>query len=276
MAEPACQDLHTSDLGTEDFSSSEIWPGSSSSSPFEYSPRYRTSSLTSSQPQHSFLNLQSSMQFSHLKRACMELDLGLTEDDWDSIASNLLKDFNKNVRNVAITSLENFVILGDFLSELQSHREEKKGKSKDDNSNFLSHSDLTSHLSSKALTAKLAAKELETLQVRLECQQLYADNVKLREEFKQLRQMANPKKYLELQKEIEHLHWQLNKMKNSRKLYELATGQLVSFLEQVSSSLSANAGAGGCRGSQTTLTDAGVLSSESILHAKRLSLASLD
>lgn len=65
---PHCQDLHTSDLGTSDFSSSEIWPGSNSSSPFEYSPRYRTSSLTSSQPQHSFLNLQSSMQFSHLKR----------------------------------------------------------------------------------------------------------------------------------------------------------------------------------------------------------------
>ena len=138
--------------------------------------------------------------------------------------------------------------------------------------NFLSHSDLTSHLSSKALTAKLAAKELETLQVRLECQQLYADNVKLREEFKQLRQMANPKKYLELQKEIEHLHWQLNKMENSRKLYELATGQLVSFLEQVSSSLSSTGG----RGSQTTLNDLGGLSSENIMHAKRLSLASLD
>ena len=138
--------------------------------------------------------------------------------------------------------------------------------------NFLSHSDLTSHLSSKALTAKLAAKELETLQVRLECQQLYADNVKLREEFKQLKQMANPKKYLELQKEIEHLHWQLNKMENSRKLYELATGQLVSFLEQVSSSLASSAG----RGSQTTLNDLGGLSSENIMHAKRLSLASLD
>ena len=70
-----------------------------------------------------------------LFKACMELDLGLTEDDWDSIASNLLKDFNKSVRNVAVTSLENFVILGDFLSELQSHREEKKTcKSQDDNS----------------------------------------------------------------------------------------------------------------------------------------------
>lgn len=117
---------------------------------------------------------------------------------------------------------------------------------------------------------------METLQVRLECQQLYNDNSKLRDEFKQLKQMANPKKYMELQKEVEHLHWQLNKMENSRKLYELATGQLVSFLEQVSSSLSANAGAGGIRGSQSTLTDVGLLSSESILHAKRLSLASLD
>ena len=144
-------------------------------------------------------------------------------------------------------------------------------------SSSISEEDLTDHLSSKALTAKLAAKELETLQVRLECQQLYNDNSKLREEFKQLKQMANPKKYMELQKEVEHLHWQLNKMENSRKLYELATGQLVSFLEQVSSSLSANAGAGGMRGSQSTLTDdAGLLSSESILHAKRLSLASLD
>ena len=65
----------------------------------------------------------------------MELDLGLDEDDWNSIASNLLKDFNKNVRNVAISTFENFVNLGDFLAELQSLREEKKQSSpKDDNS----------------------------------------------------------------------------------------------------------------------------------------------
>ena len=139
----------------------------------------------------------------------------------------------------------------------------------------ISEEDLADHLSSKALTAKLAAKELETLQVRLECQQLYTSNLKLREEFRQLKQMANPKKYLELQKEIEHLHWQLNKMENSRKLYELATGQLVSFLEQVSSSL--QAGPGSRTASQATLAEpAGLLSPESILHAKRLSLASLD
>merc|ERR1719297_681318 len=211
----------------------------------------------------------------------MELDLGLDEDDWNSIATNLLKDFNKNIRNVAISSLENFVNLGDFLSEIQSLTDEKRRRQPaDDNSNYnqncgISEEDLADHLSSKALTAKLAAKELETLQVRLECQQLYTSNLKLREEFRQLKQMANPKKYLELQKEIEHLHWQLNKMENSRKLYELATGQLVTFLEQVSSSL--QAGPGPRTASQATLAEpAGLLSPESILHAKRLSLASLD
>ena len=83
--EPACPELQTSDLGTSDFSSSEIWPGpaSNSSSPFEYSPRYRgrsfsgeTRTVASSQRQSSFLNLQSSMQFSHLKRvSCKEYQL---------------------------------------------------------------------------------------------------------------------------------------------------------------------------------------------------------
>ena len=65
----------------------------------------------------------------------MELDLGLDEDDWNSIAGNLLKDFNKNIRNVAINNVENSVNLGDFLSELQSLRDEKKRRHpKDDNS----------------------------------------------------------------------------------------------------------------------------------------------
>ena len=70
-----------------------------------------------------------------LFKACMELDLGLDEDDWNSIAGNLLKDFNKNIRNVAINNVENSVNLGDFLSELQSLRDEKKRRQpKDDNS----------------------------------------------------------------------------------------------------------------------------------------------
>ena len=82
-------DLQTSDLGTSDFSSSELWPPSTSSSPFEYAPRYRggrgevgsgseRSGLNSpgdgardnrlNASNSSFLNLQSSMQFSYLKR----------------------------------------------------------------------------------------------------------------------------------------------------------------------------------------------------------------
>ena len=66
-AEPVSPELQTSDLGTSDFSSTEIWPGENSTSPFEYSPRYRGSTLTGDNT-NSFLNLQSSMQFSHLKR----------------------------------------------------------------------------------------------------------------------------------------------------------------------------------------------------------------
>ena len=70
----------------------------------------------------------------------MDLELGLDEDDWNSIATNLLKDFNKNIRNVsAINSLDSFVNLGDFLSELQSVLDEKKQPgSRDDNSVSLS------------------------------------------------------------------------------------------------------------------------------------------
>jgi len=115
---------------------------------------------------------------------------------------------------------------------------------------------------------------LETLQVRLECQQLYSQNLKLRQEFNQLKGFSNPRKFGELQKEIEHLHWQLNKMENSRKLYEMATSQLVTFLEQVSVSLASSSS---LRGSCLDLNaDQGVLSKENLLHARNLSLASLN
>ena len=85
--EPVCPELQTSDLGTSDFSSSEIWPGpaSNSSSPFEYSPRYRGSSFNggSSQPtHHSFLNLQSSMQFSYLKRVSYQYQSSVLAHSW--------------------------------------------------------------------------------------------------------------------------------------------------------------------------------------------------
>ena len=46
----------------------------------------------------------------------------------------------------------------------------------------------------------------------MECQRLYTVNIKLKDEISQLRQFANPRKYLQLQKKVEHLHWQLNKV----------------------------------------------------------------
>ncbi len=89
--------------------------------------------------------------------------------------------------------------------------------------------------------------------------------------------------------EIEHLHWQLNKMENSRKLYELATSQLVTFLEQVSASLAATSSAASLRGSRANLDllagegsghhhlhhNHNVLSRESLLEARELGLATL-
>jgi hypothetical protein len=84
--------------------------------------------------------------------------------------------------------------------------------------------------------------------------------------------------------EIEHLHWQLNKMENSRKLYELATSQLVTFLEQVSASLASTSTS--LRGSrandlhrvlsrESLSSSGGVLSRESLLEARELGLATL-
>ena len=113
--------------------------------------------------------------------------------------------------------------------------------------------------------------------MRLECQQLYSQNLKLRQEFNQLKGFSNPRKFGELQKEIEHLHWQLNKMENSRKLYEMATSQLVTFLEQVSVSLASSSSLrGSCLNLDVDPGVSGVLSKENLQHARNLSLASLN
>ena len=42
--------------------------------------------------------------------------------------------------------------------------------------------------------------------MRLECQQIYTENQRLRDEYKQLKQLSSPKKFLELQKEVEYMH----------------------------------------------------------------------
>jgi hypothetical protein len=74
-------------------------------------------------------------------------------------------------------------------------------------------------------------------------------------------------------------------MENSRKLYELATSQLVTFLEQVSASLAATSSAASLRGSRANLDllaeghhhhhNHSVLSRESLLEARELGLATL-
>ena len=78
-------------------------------------------------------------------------------------------------------------------------------------------------------------------------------------------------------------------MENSRKLYELATSQLVTFLEQVSASLAATSSGASLRGSRANLDlllDGGapsgshhnyhhVLSRESLQEARELGLATL-
>jgi hypothetical protein len=74
-------------------------------------------------------------------------------------------------------------------------------------------------------------------------------------------------------------------MENSRKLYELATSQLVTFLEQVSSSLAATSSSASLRGSRANLdllldgpVGGGghhVLSRESLQEARELGLATL-
>ena len=50
------------------------------------------------------------------------------------------------------------------------------------------------------------------------------------------------KRTLELEKEVDHLKWQLSAMETSRRTYEEATNRLVTFLEQVTSVLQGGGG----------------------------------
>ena len=91
------------------------------------------------------------------------------------MATNLLKH---NVRNAGL-SRDSPVQLGDFLSELQSVREERRQKKAVEDKEVDKEVDKEmdkevgkekvvegeEQFSTKALTARLAAKELETLQV---------------------------------------------------------------------------------------------------------------
>ena len=54
--------------------------------------------------------------------------------------------------------------------------------------------------------------------------------------------VGRDKRTLELEKEVDHLKWQLSAMETSRRTYEEATNRLVTFLEQVTSVLQSGGG----------------------------------
>jgi len=85
----------------------------------------------------------------------------------------------------------------------------------------------------------IAERDTELIKVRLECQRLLEDNRNLRDQLNDLKAYTNPKKQMEMEKEIDSLKWHLSVMENSRKSYESATQQLVSFLEHVTTMLQA-------------------------------------
>ena len=58
----------------------------------------------------------------------------------------------------------------------------------------------------------LAERDTDLVRVRMECQRLLEDNRELKEQVKELRRYSNPRRHLELEKEIEHLRWQLSQV----------------------------------------------------------------
>ena len=56
----------------------------------------------------------------------------------------------------------------------------------------------------------IAERDTELIKVRLECQRLLEDNRNLREEIKDLKNHCNPKKQIEMEKEIDSLKWHLS------------------------------------------------------------------
>lgn len=90
----------------------------------------------------------------------------------------------------------------------------------------------------------MAERDTELLRTRLECQrlnQIVSKSVPRGDRLYDLgpktQQQQQRKKNLQLEKEVEHLKWQLEAMESSRKTYEQATNRLVTFLEQVTTVL---------------------------------------
>ena len=56
----------------------------------------------------------------------------------------------------------------------------------------------------------LAERDTDLIKVRLECQRLLEDNRQLRSQLNDLKAYANPKKQIEMEKEIDSLKWHLS------------------------------------------------------------------
>ena len=59
----------------------------------------------------------------------------------------------------------------------------------------------------------LAERDTDLVQVRMECQRLLVSNRGMRENLERLRLYSNPRRHLELEKEIEHLKWSLTQVR---------------------------------------------------------------
>ena len=112
------------------------------------------------------------------------------------------------------------------------------------NSSSLNIANPNSRHSIDLLAEQLAERDTELLRTRLECQrlnQIVSKSVPRGDRMYDLgpktQQQQQRKKNLQLEKEVEHLKWQLDAMESSRKTYEQATNRLVTFLEQVTTVL---------------------------------------
>ena len=56
----------------------------------------------------------------------------------------------------------------------------------------------------------IAERDTELIKVRLECQRLLEDNRNLRDQLNDLKAYTNPKKQMEMEKEIDSLKWHLS------------------------------------------------------------------
>ena len=65
----------------------------------------------------------------------------------------------------------------------------------------------------------ISERDTELIRVRLECQRLLEENREVKEQLKHIQSYTNPKKQVEMEKEIENLKWHLSIVSSSLKKY---------------------------------------------------------